>query len=186
MNPKTIIGAIVQDTRMFDRGEMREICLKYKNMRGTVKICAAIEIRSSDAMYDFIFSPQLLALFTFFEPKRMIPKVAAYESWKEIEAIQIGAKIRVNKRDSNKAYRLKLTLPLEIASAASIPIIPARTIGGCIPTKRMNPTIVVNVITIESFLPNRLVSEEMIEESKVIFIPDKTTICSSPVRLRAS
>jgi hypothetical protein len=62
----------------------------------------------------------------------------------------------------------------------------ARTTGGSGPTNQTNRMIPAMLTIRDSFLPRRIVAELIIDESNVIFDPDRTTKCMRPTSLSCS
>lgn len=83
--PKIIKGGISGATSRLETGAIREICLKAKKIMGTVNNWAANEGLISFQITPEILSAGFLLFVCLTEPKRMIPKVAAYDRWNERE-----------------------------------------------------------------------------------------------------
>ena len=154
-------------------------------MIGAVRICAAREVLKSFFIAIFIFSQSFFAVICFFAEKRIIPRVAAYDSWKEIVDNHFGQKIKMKIADKNREKITKFFLPNTKATSVNIPITAALITGAWKPTNRTNKITISIVIKIDMRLLKKAVIFITTAPKSVIFMPDKTTIWSNPTTLNS-
>ena len=65
----------------------------------------------------------------------MMPRVAAYDSWKEMLVAQEGKTRRESKPERKRIYRISLFLPNIIDTDVNTDMMYARSIGASAPTK---------------------------------------------------
>ena len=189
--PMAVIGAMVHPMRMLVRGDTKEIRPKVDRMRGMVKTWAASVTRRSSEINAYAVEKRdgrrIPGIGGAARAKRIMPKVARAESWKERSAIQDGLTTSMTATVSMKLNMLHDWRPDMIAKSAIQPIIADRTTLAEGPTNQTNPII---MSTVSKLAMRRLTHRRrivMVRPDKIeMFMPESATICSVPVLVNAS